>query len=117
MHKLAILFIFLFVGKLNAQEFESSTILTFSGYNDLILCTADLDGDNDIDLATNTGWWERGEEGELVQFHVYEKSYNFSSIIPGDYDADGMTDLIGTYTQGGIPSTWIMIGLRNEGIA
>jgi len=80
---------------------------------------ADLDGDNDLDLAVSifgsdqvgqTGWLENVGEGKPI-FHVLMNMGGGLNIVPGDINGDGIVDLVTMISQ----EFEMIVGMINDG--
>lgn len=70
---------------------------------------ADMDGDQDLDILSNTFWW-KNDGNEHFTSHLIDSTYGTGYAYPADMDSDGHTDILKASPEQDDISWW-----RNDG--
>ena len=78
-------------GDYRVREIDTNVEFLLSHFISLV----DLDGDTDLDVATNVGWYENEHDGQSFKSHRFpDATVHFDLHAVADIDGDGDFDLI-----------------------
>ncbi len=101
------------------KEWDRFVVGNSGTHRNVLVNTADLDGDNDLDIVAGKHWYENpGTPSGSWQQHAVGGTFN-QFAVAGDFDGDGDIDLLGTVSNDATKSERgnAFVWARNDGAA